>query len=428
MEWWKEGLTAGEPSDLSRDQIILLCSRLLRLYDRRLVDHGDRVAWIAFRIWAELPAEERPDLKRLILLCIFHDVGAYRTDEIDRMMEFESRNVQPHSVYGSLVLRYLTPLGDDGNAILYHHLDHRKFAGLDFPQQLCAEIIHLADRADVAIATFRTQEDVIARLRAPRFNQELADALERAFACTPLFSEIALGTYTAPLRELVQSLNLSETEAVQYLTTLVHIIDFKSKYTAVHSLNTTVISVFLARKMGLPAGQVRKIHYAALVHDVGKMAIPLPILEYPGPLNPEDMTVMRRHVLYTEAVIQDVLSPEITGIASHHHEKLDGSGYPRGLTGERLSLSDRIVAVSDIISALNGQRSYKAAYGKKKTLAILAQMRDAGQLDPAVTDAAAECYEELMDTVAAADAPVLDQYRRIWQEYDELIGLRILQD
>ena len=86
------------------------------------------------------------------------------------------------------------------------------------------------------------------------------------------------------------------------------------------------------------------------------------------------------------------------------------------------------MAVSDIISALNGQRSYKAAYGKKKTLAILAQMRDAGQLDPAVTDAAAECYEELMDTVAAADAPVLDQYRRIWQEYDELIGLRILQD
>ena len=106
---------------VSCDQIILLCARTLRLYDDRLMDHGERVAHIAACIRNCLPQPEQMDLKSLILLAVFHDIGAFKTDEIDRMLNFESERVKDHAVYGYLFLKYFTPLSDMSKVILYHH-------------------------------------------------------------------------------------------------------------------------------------------------------------------------------------------------------------------------------------------------------------------------------------------------------------------
>lgn len=125
----------------------------LRRIDERLIDHGERVAFIACELCREGGLEL--DMKTLFLLCVFHDIGAYKTDEIDRMVEFETRDVWSHSIYGGMFLKYLTPLRSYADAIVYHHCS---WSALQEVGPCCrdyAAMIHLADRIDIALAAKR---------------------------------------------------------------------------------------------------------------------------------------------------------------------------------------------------------------------------------------------------------------------------------
>ena len=127
-------------------------------------------------------------------------------------------------------------------------------------------------------------------------------------------------------------------------------------------MTTTSISYELAKRMGLKGRALSDIYFGSLLHDLGKIGIPVEILEFPGKLSPQAMRIMRTHVELTGLILGPDVEEKIRKIAMRHHEKLDGSGYPLGLTAMDLSLEERIVAVADIVSALAGTRSYKEAF------------------------------------------------------------------
>lgn len=331
---------------VSRDQIILLCARALRLYDTRLLDHGERVAHIALCLRQCLPQPECLDVKTLIILAVFHDIGAFKTDEIDRMLNFENGDVKNHSVYGYLFFKYFTPLSHMSEVILYHHSSVEETQ--DFAFRDYANLIYLADRIDIAIVRGTAQQDLLAKVDRPYFRADYVAALRTALTATDMYAVVAGGTFKEKLQQKISELDISSEEAATYLRMLVYTIGFKSQYTVLHSLNTTVISVFLARKLGFDATRVQKIYFAALVHDLGKMATPQSILESPDRLSPDQMEIMRQHVRHTQQMIENLLPEDICRIAVRHHEKLDGSGYPLGLTADTLTVDDRIVAIADI--------------------------------------------------------------------------------
>ena len=411
------------PEMISHTQIILLCARTLRLYDQRLVEHGERVAYLTARIREELEPDSGLENKTLMILSLFHDVGAYKTEEIDRMVEFETGNVAAHSIYGYLFLKYFTPIGPAAEAVLYHHMEHEKLVQANIKLARYAEIIHLADRTDIAVTGGSSGPGLTELLRrAGSFDPELIDALERVMAREDVCGALRSGAASAWVTGAAQTLDATPEEAIQYLKMLVYSIDFKSEFTVVHSVNTTVISLYLAWRLGLSREELERIYYAALVHDVGKMAIPESILEFPGKLNEEQMAVMRRHVEHTETIIASVLPPDITAIAVRHHEKLDGSGYPRGLNGAALSTSDRIVAVADIVSALSGRRSYKDAFDRARIEGILQDMARRGQLDAGIVELVTLHYDEMAAIMQAKTAPVLELYQAIQREYAVLLS------
>ncbi len=119
-----------------------------------------------------------------------------------------------------------------------------------------------------------------------------------------------------------------------------------------------------------------------------------------------------------EQILRGVLSDKICDIALRHHEKLDGSGYPLGLKAEELTLPQRIVAVSDILSALSQKRSYKEAFPKEKVVAILTDMKKSGQLCPLVVDTVCENYELILGNTEKSHDPVKHLYGRIVDEYN----------
>ena len=148
------------------------------------------------------------------------------------------------------------------------------------------------------------------------------------------------------------------------------------------------------------------------MHDVGKIGIPLSILEKPGKLDDEEMKVMRTHVELTEDILEGCIEPVLLQAAARHHEKLDGSGYPRGHAAE-LSMPDRIIAVADIVSARWATRSYKKAYPKEKVLELLAWHVETGKIDCIVVETMTRDYDAIMLSVAAACQPVAAAHERV---------------
>ena len=152
-----------------------------------------------------------------------------------------------------------------------------------------------------------------------------------------------------------------------------------------HCLLVTGVAVAFACQLGFSRVDRSKLALAGLLHDVGKAKIPLSILEKPGPLDDNEMKTMRQHPELGFAALQSArgLSRDILDMVLHHHEFLDGSGYPHRLRGSELSDLVRIVTISDIFGALLERRSYKAALSGSAAYAILEKM--GAKLDPDIT-------------------------------------------
>ncbi len=148
--------------------------------------------------------------------------------------------------------------------------------------------------------------------------------------------------------------------------------DLRDKETEGHTERVTAITVRLAKSLGIQGEELTHIRRGALLHDIGKMGIPDSILLKPGPLTDEEWGIMRRHPDYAYELISPIafLKPALD-IPYCHHEKWDGSGYPRGLKGDQIPLSARLFAVADVWDALTSHRPYREAWPERQTLDYL---------------------------------------------------------
>lgn len=163
-------------------------------------------------------------------------------------------------------------------------------------------------------------------------------------------------------------------------------LELRDKETQGHSERMLTLSERLGRRMGLNEKQLEDLRYGVLLHDIGKMAVPDAILNKPGPLSEEEWAVMRQHPQFAYDVLSEI--PFLKGamdVIYCHHERWDGSGYPRGLKGEQIPLYARIFAVVDVWDALTNDRPYREAWSTEKALAYLQEQ--AGILfDPQVVE------------------------------------------
>ncbi|MBX0330930.1 HD-GYP domain-containing protein, partial [Oscillochloris sp. ZM17-4] len=139
-----------------------------------------------------------------------------------------------------------------------------------------------------------------------------------------------------------------------------------------HSLRVTELTVAIARALGLDEEQIVHIRRGALLHDMGKLGVPDHVLLKPGKLDEEEWALMRRHPELAYEMLSPItfLQPALD-IPYCHHEKWDGTGYPRGLRGTQIPLAARIFAVADVWDALTSDRPYRAAWSKEKALAYI---------------------------------------------------------
>lgn len=169
-------------------------------------------------------------------------------------------------------------------------------------------------------------------------------------------------------------------------------IEKRDPYTAGHQQRVARLAVAVATEMGLPPDQIEGIHFGGLIHDIGKISVPAEILSKPGALAPVEFQIIKAHVEVGREILAGVRFPwPIIDMVYEHHERMDGSGYPRGLTRDQIRLEARIIGVADVVEAMSSFRPYRPALGIEKAMDEIT--RNSGRLyDP---DAVAACLTVL---------------------------------
>jgi len=373
---------------VKNEDFIVIMERAMNLADARLIDHGRQVA---YRMFAALYPMKRYDDKQLRDICmlgLLHDIGAYKTEDINHILYFETDKGWAHAIYGYLFIKYFSPIKELAPVILFHHANDDQMHDLCPEHKKLARLLRHCDR-----------QDIQHRLRG---NCQSDDATQ---------------TEDQDFIRVLKNTPFTKEEADAFLGMIVFSIDFRSRQTMLHTFAASCVAVYLARQSGVEAHQIARLKTAAMLHDIGKMGIPLRILEGTASKLPApDMTIMQHHVVLSKEVLFDCLDEETLNIAVNHHEKLNGKGYPQGLDAKDLSSLDRIMAVADTFSAMCVSRSYQAALPKDKIIQILTHMKSKNYLDSSIITLAITHYDEIMALLDVNAKPIIAIFDAISEE------------
>jgi putative nucleotidyltransferase with HDIG domain len=201
----------------------------------------------------------------------------------------------------------------------------------------------------------------------------------------------------ATSEELTAAMERQERANLSFATALVATLDARDRYTAGHSAAVAVYARDIAERLGLSEREQRLAHLAGLVHDIGKVGLPPGLLEKPGPLTADERLQMEEHPVIGERILSRVEGyDEIAEIVRHHHERIDGTGYPDRLREESIPLLSRILAVADAYNAMTSQRPYRDAMPSQ-----VARLRLAGAVESQFDTAVVASFEAVL--VGASD-------------------------
>jgi putative nucleotidyltransferase with HDIG domain len=196
-----------------------------------------------------------------------------------------------------------------------------------------------------------------------------------------LVDQMGVALSNAGLMRELNQLNWGTLEA------LARAIDAKSPWTAGHSERVTKLALKIGRSLRLAQEEMDTLHRAGLLHDIGKLGIPMDILDKEGKLTKKEEQLMREHVRLGIRILEPIAAyAEVVPIVLHHHEYFNGEGYPDGLAGEAISLGGRIFAVADSFDALTSNRPYRKALNQKYAIEVIRQ-GGGSQYDPDIVRA-----------------------------------------
>lgn len=371
-------------------------------------EHGKHVAYLAFFMGMEAGFEEE-ELRDFVGCCILHDNALtefFREELLKNPMgkEFEDKfpgkidpdlvfNHSGHSVIGEQNIRLMPFRTNVENVILYHHENADGTGPLGktaSETSLKSQILQLADMVDVTCKLEKMTEKEFGEISkwvrsqsGKMFSEEAAELFEKTID----FEKIRVLQSKSVIDVLKEQMktkvcDYSDEEIRNIAGLFARIVDYKSEYTEKHSLGVSVKAEQMADYYGFDAEKRIRFYFAGAMHDIGKLVVKNDILEKTGKLTIEEFTTIKNHASATYYILSQMKEiPDIVEWASNHHEKLNGTGYPRGLTAESLSFEDRLMACIDIYQALTGKRSYKDEWSHEKAISIMMDMVRRGELD-----------------------------------------------
>jgi putative nucleotidyltransferase with HDIG domain len=265
---------------------------------------------------------------------------------------------------------------------------------------ILARIMNVSQTMEVFASRSEPQEaiDAVVERRGRWFDPEIVRAVQSLADDRGLWRQFAAANFREYVLALEPGIALPATpqRIDDICEAFAQVIDAKSPYTFHHSTGVAAASTVIAEEMHLESGVCTLVRRAALLHDIGKLGVSNSILEKPGALTNAEWQVMRKHPVYTRLILEEISGfQHLAYVAAAHHERLDGKGYPNGLTARQLSLPARIVAVADVFQALTEKRPYREGLPLNVVFEMM-EKEAVSQLDP-------DCLSALKKRTSPAD-------------------------
>ena len=273
--------------------------------------------------------------------------------------------------------------------------NHERIDGTGYPASkdniaIAAQIIGIADdyleygSIEKLVDSKKHELALILALKNILKNAELKSILEEMSKMEEMINDL-VNKYN------VYKNDLDGVESEQFLMTIASFIDAKHKYTAGHSKRVATYSYVIAKNMGYDEEQLAETRYAAYLHDIGKLAINIDLLDKPDKLTDNEFEIIKNHAKYSFEILNSSQHLKRFAFGALHHERVDGKGYPYGLSGDEISEGAKIIAVADILDALTSNRPYRKPFTFEEAFDLI-DMMAGDALDEKVVRAAKDSF------------------------------------
>jgi putative nucleotidyltransferase with HDIG domain len=387
------------------NELIVAMSLVLDLDEARKLHHARRVAVLSTFLAEEITPD---DLTYIFYAGLLHDIGNMGLS--DHIVHYQSLRkqlsipkIRVHPIVGAEIVSLIPGLEESVNSVLNHH---EWWNGHGYPMgkskekiALGAQILRIADSFDLKVfhspgIEYRGICQYLNKNARHEFSSQIVSLSIQLLKKDDIYNQIMDQDRLQILFERKNSdipqIQVQPRQDVIGITLdiFAQVIDSKHKYTAGHSQRVSKYSLVLALAMELPHDDVTNARWAALLHDIGKVAIPSSILDKRMSLTTDEISLIRKHANITMEIVETITClKDLVAISSHHHERYDGTGYPDGLKGEDIPLLSRIISIADAFDALTSDRAYRKGVSTERALQEI-KKSSGTQFDPEIVNLA----------------------------------------
>lgn len=417
---------------ISMSDLMFSISEAMDIVHHKLALHQLRTAYICWKM-AEEAALPRPQIEKLFLAAMLHDIGAFTAQEKISHYDFEVNHCERHCLRGALIYSQVPWLATSAKMVRLHHTPWRRCGeSIDAPDVLEAQMLMLAEtlerEIDRDIHILNQSSDLREKMRnkaGSLFHGRVVELFLCISENEAFWLELTMPSLMNFLKFKgpVQHIYGDAATVLKMEEFFTAIIDFRSKYTATHTAGVSSCTSSLGALLGLPESERLELNLAATLHDLGKVGVPNEILEKPGRLTPREFAMIKMHSYLTFTLLDSVKGLEdVARIAGSHHEKLDGSGYPFRIESDEISTSSRIVAVSDVFTALAEDRPYRNGLAPGQIKRIMREMVNKQHLDGRIVDHLLGNVDEVVRAMKVRQQQWTERYYNVLSLSGDALG------
>lgn len=409
-----------EFESISFSKFLLLFSEIVENTARVMDGHLQRTTYISAHLAETLGLSEN-EVKFLLISSLLHDIGllfVIKLGFVEELDKLDRSALIDHGELGRWVVKEMSFLeGHERIAeiIRFHHVDYSP--GLENRIPVESLVLVGADKLEVIARKYQQpwmyKKEIMEAFSECKLYAPVREAICKLIKDAPLIFWYNLFLSRRAKREYLEALlgdiplKFNASNFLKISKTIATLVDFRSPVTSTHSARVSSLAEAIGEMMELPARKRFLLKIAGLLHDIGKLVVPIDILEKPARLSPVEYAIVQTHIYFSYRFLRQIGMPaELVEAASFHHERLDGSGYPFGITGDCMYIGARIMQVADVFAALCEKRPYKDRWDKGVVLSTIKAEVEGGRLCRKVYEVVEERFDELyaISEKAARDA------------------------
>ncbi len=380
---------------VSADKLWNIALEFIERIDKDQKEYNLKLAYIVYK-YSKISITAPGTLNNLVFLSCFYNVGKLNRNSLSQ--EFQSY----------LFLKYFSPLKEFSEILLLKNYKLPIVGNFRICQSFTDNYIKFGDKKIALEETLKEKD---------KYNIIDVANLKKLVKSTDFDYEFNSFHYkTEVYRIIAQSITDLNYRNNNFFLMLSSLFEMYSFETLNHSKTTAQIAYLLAVNLKVPPRRCKIIYIAGLCHDLGKVCIPLDILEKQGALTDEEFKQMQMHVTYTKEILYQKIDYEIIEIAYRHHERLNGIGYPNHLTHNQMTIDQEILQVADVMSALLMKRSYKEEFSWDNCIEILERQTAEGRFNSDIVNCLKESKKEIENIIKETLVDSENVYKEIEQE------------